>query len=146
MEFAPLPSIVICPPTLIGHWVYEVNKFVDIAHLNPLMYAGPPGERARQSYVPFFVILHGLTEIKCHKLLLKSVLTSSTSTKKSYTPKIYKTNKHKYSKSMITAYLTDYVCSLIFSDLVGCKCMNVMVGTLQNSEEGKEAQFDCGFL
>lgn len=47
MEFAPLPSIVICPPTLIGHWVYEVNKFVDIAHLNPLMYAGPPGERAR---------------------------------------------------------------------------------------------------
>ncbi|XP_061168195.1 TATA-binding protein-associated factor 172-like [Saccostrea echinata] len=47
MEFSPLPSIVICPPTLIGHWVYEVNKFVDIAHLNPLMYAGPPGERAR---------------------------------------------------------------------------------------------------
>lgn len=47
MEFAPLPSIVICPPTLIGHWVYEVNKFVDEAHLNPLMYAGPPGERAR---------------------------------------------------------------------------------------------------
>lgn len=47
MEFAPMPSIVICPPTLIGHWVYEVNKFVDEAHLNPLMYAGPPGERAR---------------------------------------------------------------------------------------------------
>ncbi|XP_056018084.1 TATA-binding protein-associated factor 172-like [Ostrea edulis] len=47
VEFAPLPSIVICPPTLIGHWVYEVNKFVDITHLNPLMYAGPPGERAR---------------------------------------------------------------------------------------------------
>ncbi|KAL4240937.1 btaf1 RNA polymerase II [Mactra antiquata] len=46
-DCAPLPSIVICPPTLIGHWVYEVNKFVDKQYLNPLMYAGPPGERQK---------------------------------------------------------------------------------------------------
>ncbi|CAC5413286.1 BTAF1 [Mytilus coruscus] len=46
-DCAPMPSIVVCPPTLIGHWVYEVNKFVDVKYLNPLMYAGPPGERTR---------------------------------------------------------------------------------------------------
>ncbi|XP_069123766.1 TATA-binding protein-associated factor 172-like [Argopecten irradians] len=46
-DCAPLPSIVICPPTLIGHWVYEVQKFLDQQYLNPLMYAGPPSERVR---------------------------------------------------------------------------------------------------
>lgn len=40
-------SIVVCPPTLVGHWVYEVSKFVDKQFLNPLMYAGPPAERTR---------------------------------------------------------------------------------------------------
>lgn len=44
-EHAPSPSIVICPPTLTGHWVYEVEKFIDAAHLNPLHYHGPPAER-----------------------------------------------------------------------------------------------------
>ena len=43
----PLPSIAICPPTLTGHWVYEVQKFVDQKHLNPLHYTGPPTERAK---------------------------------------------------------------------------------------------------
>ncbi|GFR58849.1 TATA-binding protein-associated factor 172 [Elysia marginata] len=43
----PMPSIVVCPPTLVGHWVYEVKKFVDESYLNPLMYAGPPTERLR---------------------------------------------------------------------------------------------------
>ncbi|KAL3875984.1 hypothetical protein ACJMK2_033877, partial [Sinanodonta woodiana] len=46
-NYNPLPSIVVCPPTLIGHWVYEVKKFVDSKHLNPLMYAGPPAERIK---------------------------------------------------------------------------------------------------
>lgn len=44
---APLPSIVICPPTLTGHWMDEVEKFVTIDHLNPLHYTGPPAERTR---------------------------------------------------------------------------------------------------
>lgn len=43
----PLPSIVICPPTLTGHWLYEVGKFVSAKHLNPLHYTGPPFERAK---------------------------------------------------------------------------------------------------
>lgn len=44
---APLPSIVICPPTLTGHWVDEVEKFVATEHLKPLHYTGPPSERLR---------------------------------------------------------------------------------------------------
>ncbi|RWS27685.1 TATA-binding protein-associated factor 172-like protein [Leptotrombidium deliense] len=43
----PLPSLVICPPTLTGHWVYEVEKFVDKSHLRPLNYSGPPTERLK---------------------------------------------------------------------------------------------------
>ncbi|XP_012935979.1 TATA-binding protein-associated factor 172 [Aplysia californica] len=49
----PLPSIVVCPPTLVGHWVYEVNKFIDLTYLSPFMYVGPPAERLRlQKQVP----------------------------------------------------------------------------------------------
>ncbi|KAH9489880.1 btaf1 RNA polymerase II, B-TFIID transcription factor-associated, 170kDa [Bulinus truncatus] len=52
-DCSPLPSIVVCPPTLVGHWVYEVSKFVDPVYLNPLMYVGPPAERNRlQKKVP----------------------------------------------------------------------------------------------
>ncbi|CAG2062550.1 unnamed protein product, partial [Timema podura] len=44
-DCVPLPSIVICPPTLTGHWVYEVNKFLPDQFLYPLQYVGPPAER-----------------------------------------------------------------------------------------------------
>ncbi|XP_022646196.1 TATA-binding protein-associated factor 172-like isoform X2 [Varroa destructor] len=47
LSFAPLPSLVICPPTLTGHWVYEIDKFVSAKHLDPLHYTGPPPERQR---------------------------------------------------------------------------------------------------
>lgn len=43
----PLPSLVICPPTLTGHWVYEVEKFVSHKHLKPLQYNGSPTEREK---------------------------------------------------------------------------------------------------
>jgi TATA-binding protein-associated factor len=44
---------VICPPTLIGHWYYEVCKFCRPEDLSPLQYSGPPSTRARlQSLVP----------------------------------------------------------------------------------------------
>uniref|UniRef100_A0A8D8QXG5 TATA-binding protein-associated factor 172 n=1 Tax=Cacopsylla melanoneura TaxID=428564 RepID=A0A8D8QXG5_9HEMI len=42
---APLRSLVVCPPTLTGHWMYEVVKFLPNKFLNPLQYAGPPHER-----------------------------------------------------------------------------------------------------
>ncbi|CAK1596473.1 unnamed protein product [Parnassius mnemosyne] len=43
----PLPSLVVCPPTLTGHWVFEVNKFIPTKFLKPLQYVGPPVERER---------------------------------------------------------------------------------------------------
>ncbi|KAG8234702.1 hypothetical protein J437_LFUL014318, partial [Ladona fulva] len=47
VDSIPLPSLVICPPTLIGHWVYEVEKFISKKYLNPLAYTGPPYEREK---------------------------------------------------------------------------------------------------
>ncbi|KAI1296806.1 TATA-binding protein-associated factor [Halotydeus destructor] len=41
----PLPSLVVCPPTLTGHWAYEVEKFVDKVQLHALHYTGSPSER-----------------------------------------------------------------------------------------------------
>ncbi|KAK1333626.1 hypothetical protein QTO34_006011 [Cnephaeus nilssonii] len=48
-ECMPLPSLVVCPPTLTGHWVDEVGKFCSREYLNPLHYTGPPTERIRPS-------------------------------------------------------------------------------------------------
>ncbi|XP_037872646.2 TATA-binding protein-associated factor 172 isoform X1 [Bombyx mori] len=42
-----LPSLVVCPPTLTGHWVFEVNKFIPSKILRPLQYVGPPAEREK---------------------------------------------------------------------------------------------------
>ena len=38
-----LPSIVICPPTLTGHWCDEILKYTD--NLRPMVYVGPARER-----------------------------------------------------------------------------------------------------
>ncbi|XP_037321187.2 TATA-binding protein-associated factor 172 [Pungitius pungitius] len=46
-DSSPLPSLVVCPPTLTGHWVDEVGKFCHKEYLNPLHYTGPPTERMR---------------------------------------------------------------------------------------------------
>ncbi|CAH1396143.1 unnamed protein product [Nezara viridula] len=46
-DSAPLPSLVVCPPTLTGHWVFEVEKFTSRKYLSALQYAGPPAERER---------------------------------------------------------------------------------------------------
>ncbi|KAJ1765621.1 TATA-binding protein-associated factor mot1, partial [Coemansia sp. RSA 1843] len=39
----PLPSLVVCPPTLISHWEQEICRFSE--NLRPLCYAGTPAER-----------------------------------------------------------------------------------------------------
>lgn len=47
-KLAPLPSLVICPPTLTGHWVYEVDKFLaQSSVLRPLHYYGFPVGREK---------------------------------------------------------------------------------------------------
>lgn len=50
MKLSNLPSLVICPPTLTGHWVYEVSKFLTNQFLRPLHYVGLPADRERLRY------------------------------------------------------------------------------------------------
>ncbi|XP_018414179.1 PREDICTED: TATA-binding protein-associated factor 172 [Nanorana parkeri] len=57
----PLPSLVVCPPTLTGHWVDEVGKFCPKEYLNTLHYTGPPTERARLQH-----------QVKRHNLIVAS--------------------------------------------------------------------------
>ena len=40
-----LPSLVVCPSTLVAHWAYEIDKFIPSDVLNPLQYVGSPQER-----------------------------------------------------------------------------------------------------
>ncbi|KJE93117.1 hypothetical protein, variant 1 [Capsaspora owczarzaki ATCC 30864] len=47
-DHSHLPSLVVCPSTLIGHWFYEIRKFVDDSILQPLMYNGTRQERLEQ--------------------------------------------------------------------------------------------------
>ncbi|XP_076043200.1 histone acetyltransferase 1 isoform X2 [Oratosquilla oratoria] len=52
-EDVPQPSLVVCPPTLTGHWIYEVGKFVSHELLNPLHYVGVLVERNKlRQYFP----------------------------------------------------------------------------------------------
>ncbi|CAN4076462.1 unnamed protein product [Withania somnifera] len=39
------PSLIICPSTLVGHWVYEIEKFIEGSLLNTLQYVGSAQER-----------------------------------------------------------------------------------------------------
>jgi TATA-binding protein-associated factor len=39
------PSLIVCPPTLTGHWCHEIQQYSD--NLQPLLYAGQPQERLR---------------------------------------------------------------------------------------------------
>ncbi|XP_044880863.1 TATA-binding protein-associated factor 172 isoform X3 [Mauremys mutica] len=61
VDCVPLPSLVVCPPTLTGHWVDEVSKFCSKEYLNPLHYTGPPTERARLQH-----------QVKRHNLIVAS--------------------------------------------------------------------------
>lgn len=40
-------SLVICPPTLTGHWVYEAEKFFKAKDLSVIQYAGTPQDREK---------------------------------------------------------------------------------------------------
>ncbi|XP_061914731.1 TATA-binding protein-associated factor 172 [Entelurus aequoreus] len=60
-DCVPLSSLVVCPPTLTGHWVDEVGKFCAKEYLNPLHYTGPPTERMRLQH-----------QVKKHNLVVAS--------------------------------------------------------------------------
>ncbi|XP_043463907.1 TATA-binding protein-associated factor 172 [Leptopilina heterotoma] len=58
------PSIVVCPPTLTGHWVYEVEKFFTTLDLSVIQYAGAPSEREKiRSRVPQCKLVVGSYDI-----------------------------------------------------------------------------------
>ncbi|KAK3111269.1 TATA-binding protein-associated factor mot1 [Teratosphaeriaceae sp. CCFEE 6253] len=40
-----LPTLIICPPTLTGHWKQEIRTYAPF--LNAVTYAGPPSERGK---------------------------------------------------------------------------------------------------
>lgn len=40
-----LPSLIVCPPTLTGHWKQEIRTYAPF--LTAVTYAGPPGERGK---------------------------------------------------------------------------------------------------
>jgi len=40
-----LPSLIVCPPTLTGHWKQEIRTYAPF--LNAVAYAGPPSERGK---------------------------------------------------------------------------------------------------
>ncbi|MEQ2168094.1 btaf1 RNA polymerase II, B-TFIID transcription factor-associated, 170kDa, partial [Goodea atripinnis] len=58
-DCSPLPSLVVCPPTLTGHWVDEVAKFCAKEYLNPLHYTGPPTERMRNIKFNYCILDEG---------------------------------------------------------------------------------------
>lgn len=44
----PRPSLVVCPPTLVGHWGHEIARYVLPPHsLRVVLYAGAPAARSR---------------------------------------------------------------------------------------------------
>lgn len=40
-----IPSLIICPPTLTGHWYYEILKYAE--NLKPVLYTGNSRERCK---------------------------------------------------------------------------------------------------
>ena len=44
-EMRRLPSLIVCPPTLSGHWQQEIRQYAPF--LTAMCYVGTPGERAR---------------------------------------------------------------------------------------------------
>ncbi|KAF8402447.1 hypothetical protein HHK36_013403 [Tetracentron sinense] len=38
-------SLIICPSTLVGHWAYEIDKYIDTSVMIPLQYVGSAQER-----------------------------------------------------------------------------------------------------
>ncbi|KAI8867712.1 hypothetical protein GQ42DRAFT_164610 [Ramicandelaber brevisporus] len=44
LDSRPLPSLIVCPATLVGHWGNEISQFVS-EHLKPLLYAGNANQR-----------------------------------------------------------------------------------------------------
>ncbi|XP_048226169.1 TATA-binding protein-associated factor BTAF1 [Ricinus communis] len=38
-------SLIVCPSTLVGHWAFEIEKYIDVSLISTLQYAGSAQER-----------------------------------------------------------------------------------------------------
>ncbi|SGZ41566.1 related to TATA-binding protein-associated factor MOT1 [Hanseniaspora guilliermondii] len=47
LENQPLPCLIICPPSLTGHWEQEIKQYC--SGLSVLVYAGPPSTRSQHA-------------------------------------------------------------------------------------------------
>lgn len=47
-----LPSLIICPSTLVGHWAFEIEKYIDVSVISSLQNAGSAQDRVllRESF------------------------------------------------------------------------------------------------
>ncbi|KAJ0979707.1 hypothetical protein J5N97_015181 [Dioscorea zingiberensis] len=54
-----LLSLIICPSTLVGHWAYEIEKYIDDSLMIPLQYVGSAQERMsiREQFDKYNVII-----------------------------------------------------------------------------------------
>ncbi|KAF8334134.1 uncharacterized protein EI90DRAFT_3051180 [Cantharellus anzutake] len=46
-DSTPLPSLIVCPPTLAGHWYHEILKYTE--SLKPMVYVGSVRERNKKA-------------------------------------------------------------------------------------------------
>lgn len=53
------PSLIICPSTLVGHWAFEIEKFIDASLMRTLQYVGSAPDRVslREQFVKHNVII-----------------------------------------------------------------------------------------
>lgn len=42
---SPLSSLIVCPSTLVGHWAFEIEKFIDASLVSTLQYVGSAQDR-----------------------------------------------------------------------------------------------------
>ena len=69
----PLPSLVICPPTLTGHWVYEVEKFVSKDFLKTASLFRPTSREAKVNAWVLKSIWHEHSFLSVKRLVLKTL-------------------------------------------------------------------------
>lgn len=64
---APLPSLVVCPSTLVAHWAHEICKYVEPGHLLPVPLLGGPGDAAvqRGALPGHAVVITSYESIRC---------------------------------------------------------------------------------
>ena len=65
----PLPSLVVCPTSVTGHWKHEIETYTD--NLSAMIYSGSPSERRR--YVFRVYLMVHVCLCRFHRLSLISI-------------------------------------------------------------------------